>query len=138
MTWPGLFAVMQRENISKFLRFRVANRQLKFSNTYIICLQRLVNQEISNKCNLVRATKQNLNSMKDVFYHEVLYWFCTRYHYFFWFRMIQQFLKYEKLMVRNFTVCFLMLFSNCIYFFRCLAICALYFLVFQVVMNVGI
>ena len=51
----------------------MANRQLQFSNTYNICLKRLLNQEISNKRKLVRTTKQNLTSIKDVLHHEMLF-----------------------------------------------------------------
>ena len=56
--------------IPRFLRFKVANRNLQFSNTYNTCLKRLINQEISNKRKLVRTTKQNLTSMKDVLHQE--------------------------------------------------------------------
>ena len=63
----------EKNIIPKFLRFKVANRQLQFSNTYNICLKKLLNQEISNKRKLVRTTKQNLTSIKDVLHHEMCF-----------------------------------------------------------------
>ena len=51
----------------------MAKRQLQFSNTYNTCLERLLNQEISNKRKLVRTTKQSLTSMKDVLHHEMCF-----------------------------------------------------------------
>ena len=57
----------------KFLRFKVANRQLKFLNNYNICLKRLLNQEISKKRKLLRTTKQSLTSMKDALHHEMCF-----------------------------------------------------------------
>ena len=48
-----------------------SKRQLQFSNTYNICLKRLLNQEVSNKRKLVRTTKQKLTSMKDALHHEM-------------------------------------------------------------------
>ena len=55
-----LFTCQEKNIILKFLRFKVGNRQLQFSNTYNICLKRSFNQEISKKPKLVRTTKQNL------------------------------------------------------------------------------
>ena len=49
---------------------KAASRQLQFSNNNNICLKRLLNKEITNKCKLIRTTKQNLTSMKDVLHHE--------------------------------------------------------------------
>ena len=45
-----LFTCKGKNTIPKFLRFKIANRQLlQFSNTYTNCLNRLLNQIISNK-----------------------------------------------------------------------------------------
>ena len=68
-----LLTCVEKYIISKFLRFKVANRHLQFSNTYNICLKRLLNQEISNKPKLVRTTKQNLTSMKEIWHHEMCF-----------------------------------------------------------------
>lgn len=42
---------VRRKNIPRFLRFKLSNRQLQFSDTYNI--ERLLNQDISNKRKLV-------------------------------------------------------------------------------------
>ena len=68
-----LLTCNEKNIIPKFLRFKVANRQLQFSNTYNICLKRLLNQEISNKRKLIRNAKQNLTSMKDVLHREMCF-----------------------------------------------------------------
>ena len=68
-----LLTCKEKNIIPKFLRFKVPNRQLQFSNTYNICVKRLLNQEISNKRKLVRTAKQNLTSMKDVLHREMCF-----------------------------------------------------------------
>ena len=86
---------------------KVANRQLQFSNNNNICLKRLLNQEISNKCKLVKITKQKLTSMKDALHHERCFIDFVHVTTIFQFLMIKQFLKSKKLMVRSFTICFI-------------------------------
>ena len=68
-----LLTCKEKKIIPKFLRFKVAQKQLQFSNTYSICLKILLNQEISNKRKLVRNAKQNLTSMKDILHHEMCF-----------------------------------------------------------------
>ena len=50
--------------IPKFLRFKLANRQLSSSRAYNICQKRLLNEEISNKHKLVRTLAFNLTSLE--------------------------------------------------------------------------
>ena len=51
--------------IPKFLRFKLANRQLSLSHAYNICQRRLLNEEISNNHNLVRTLTFNLRYLKN-------------------------------------------------------------------------
>ena len=51
--------------IPKFLKFKVANKQLLTSNVYNICQKKLLNQEISNKHKLVRTLNLKLVCLKD-------------------------------------------------------------------------
>ena len=51
--------------IPKFLRFKLANRQLSTSHAYNICQKRLLNEEISNKHKLVGTLAFNLTSPKN-------------------------------------------------------------------------
>ena len=51
--------------ILKFLRFKLANRQLSSSHAYIIFQKRLLNEEISNKHKPVQTLAFNLTSLKN-------------------------------------------------------------------------
>ena len=51
--------------IPKFLRFKLANRQLSSSHAYNICQKRLLNEEISNKHKTVRTLAFSLTSLKN-------------------------------------------------------------------------
>ena len=53
---------MQRNIIPKILRFNVANKQLKSSNTF---LKKLLRQEISNKRKDIRTINEILTSMRS-------------------------------------------------------------------------
>ena len=56
----------KRQNvIPNFLNFKVANRRLLTSNAYNICQKKLLNQEISNKRNIVRNLYLKLVHLKD-------------------------------------------------------------------------
>ena len=72
-----LLTCKEKNMMPKFLRFKVANRQLKFLNNYNTCLKRLLNQEIykknKKKRKLLRTAKQNLTSMKDTLHHEMCF-----------------------------------------------------------------
>ena len=49
----------------KFLRFKLANRQLSSSHAHNICQKKLLKEEISNKHKLVRTLAFNLTSLKN-------------------------------------------------------------------------
>ena len=51
--------------IPKFLRFKLANRQLSLSHVYNICQRGLLNEEISKNHNLVRTITFNLRYLKS-------------------------------------------------------------------------
>ena len=57
--------MQETEVIPKFLKFKVANRQLLTSNAYNICQKKLLNQEISNKHKLVSSLNLKLVCLKD-------------------------------------------------------------------------
>ena len=59
--------------ISIFLKFKLANRQLLTSNVYNICQKKLIYQEISNKCKLVRNVNLELVHSKDSFKYDLNY-----------------------------------------------------------------
>ena len=71
LIWIFYGHVRRKNIIPRFLRFKLSNRQLQFSDTYNI--ERLLNQEISNKRKLVRTTEQNLTSMKGILHHEMCF-----------------------------------------------------------------
>ena len=60
-----LHSCKKQNVIPKFLKFKVANRQLLTSNTYNICQKKLLNQEISNKHKVVRSLNLKLVCLKD-------------------------------------------------------------------------
>ena len=56
----------KRQNaIPNFLKSKLANRQLLTSDAYNMCQKKLLNQEISNKYNLVRNLNLELVHLKD-------------------------------------------------------------------------
>jgi len=54
--------------IPKFLRFRLANRNLQNSNAYLTCQKRLLQEEISNKKSKIRIYKNEITSSKEFLY----------------------------------------------------------------------
>ena len=62
-----LHSCKKQNVVPKFLKFKVANRQLLTSNAYNICQKKLLNQEISNKQKVVRSLnlKLKLVCLKD-------------------------------------------------------------------------
>ena len=60
-----LHSCKKQNVIPKFLKFKVANRQLLTSNAYNICQKKLRNQEISNKHKVVRSLNLKLVCLKD-------------------------------------------------------------------------
>ena len=49
----------------KFLLFKVSNKQLRASKTYISCQKRLLNQEINNKQKAVKPIQQKVTEVKN-------------------------------------------------------------------------
>ena len=61
------FLISCRKNsvFPKFLQFKVSNKQLRVSKTYISCQKRLLNQEIDNKQKAVKSIQQKVTEVKN-------------------------------------------------------------------------
>ena len=57
--------------ILKFLQFKVANKLLESSETYLSCQRRLLNQEMSIKYKSIWALNNKITSMKNDLYSEM-------------------------------------------------------------------
>ena len=75
-----LHSCKKQNVIPKFLKFKVANRQLLTSNTYNICQKKLLNQEISNKHKVVRSLNLKLVCLKDSIKYVMNFYRFRTYH----------------------------------------------------------
>ena len=88
---------------TKVYKIQGSPQASKFSNTYNTCLKRLFNQEISSKRKIFRSIKQNLTSMEDDLDDAMFLYTLLQ---IVWFLMIKHLLKFKKIMIRNFAICF--------------------------------
>ena len=72
-----LLTCKEKKIIAKILRFSIASTQLKSSNAF---LRKLLNQEISNKCKVIRTINEDLTSIRSDLHHDMCFIDFIRYY----------------------------------------------------------